>query len=828
MTDPEKSLPVSAPVPAESDPAEGAEPQPEEPRPEPLTPERVNEWNRYYDRYVSLSVLVLVFIVSANKITHSSIWEQLQTGRAILSRGMPVTTDLFSYTEAGKPWVNAHWLFDLGQALVFKAGSEVSPSDPADPISTSAKAEQFGAGTMVALSALARMLTALLLLKVRRPGPGTWWAAVCVAAAMGAVVSPAALLNPRSSGGLPGMILLGGLASPGMVTPGTWGLLLFVLELLLIHHAVNLGHKKAAFALPFLFALWANVDDSFLVGLMVLAAAAVGRVWDARRDGRESLTGPTAFGVLVASVAACLLNPSHVGVFTAAFEPFLGLIRTTGDRPTLDQLSFFSEELRKNGGEWRVQLSYYFVLVSFGLASFFLNRRRFSVGRFLVFLLVSVLWATLIRFGSEFAVVLAATAALNGQEWYETSFGTEGKLGRGWTFWSVGGRCVTLLVVSLCVMKALTGVGGFYNDTEFGFGFDPDDFAFEAAAFLRSAPIEGNVLNTTAAQGDALIWRAYPDRKTFYDSRRNLFSRKLLRTLRDTRVALSTDEIESWKSVLDEYKVSVVMLHMSSSLGGPPARVTYRALMQSLNWLPIYDDGQVVMFGRVDTGTPAADVAFFQSKALNAGALAFRQTRPTPPPDRLPSAVSWYDTVFQTRAMAKPQPHTDASRRWLAGPSYDPSSAVSLPDPRQLPPGHPRGQDRPGLQARRLPGVPPPRQRLPVPDAPGERAAERDRADAGECQEGHAGDPPSRGLDVPVPAAGHRPELRDPDDAPATVPGGPSRTDDAEPGTLPVVDHGQLPRPGQGPARNGGEVVPSGRFHSRRPGRLLAGPGAAQ
>ena len=70
--------------------------------PEPLTPETALEWNRYYDRYVAGGILVLAFIVSAHKITavSSSIWPMIRTGELIVRNGMPITTDIYSYTES--------------------------------------------------------------------------------------------------------------------------------------------------------------------------------------------------------------------------------------------------------------------------------------------------------------------------------------------------------------------------------------------------------------------------------------------------------------------------------------------------------------------------------------------------------------------------------------------------------------------------------------------------------------------------------------------------------------------------------------------------------
>src|SRR5206468_10279120 len=91
---------------------------------------------------------------------------------------------------------------------------------------------------------------------------------------------------------------------------------------------------------------------------------------------------------------------------------------------------------------------YYAALVGLGLASFVLNRRNFVFGRFLAFVVAAVLWAVASNyFTSAFALVLIASLALNGQEWYHRVFGVEGKMGAAWTVWSTGGRLVTIALI---------------------------------------------------------------------------------------------------------------------------------------------------------------------------------------------------------------------------------------------------------------------------------------------------------------------------------------------------------------------------------------------
>lgn len=700
MTQPEPTEPIPASDRESSTPAVGKAAEVEveaSPEPEPWTTERASEWNAYYDLYVMLGVLLLVFIVSANRITHSSIWSQLQVGRLIAERGAPVTTDLFSYTEAGKPWVNVPWLFDLVHAQIYRLARDLAPVDKTDTLASTFRAEQIGAGALVGLDALVRLLTAFSLMRIRRAGPGLWWSALCVILALGAVLSPPGLMLGGVSGSgtvaPPSVIrhalevmMLGGVAGPGIVSPGTWGLLLMALEMWLLHRAIHQGRRGAGFALVPLFVVWANVDESFLIGLLVLGAVAIGRVRPARGErmaapgqkpgGGEvppAFSFPSAMGVFAASTLACLLNPSHVNVFAAASGPLLGLFRPATDVPTLDQLSYFGQGIRQaNPAGWTQLLAYYLVLVALGYLSFVLNRRRFSLSRFLAFTLMTVLWGALIRSAPEFAVVLAVTVALNGQEWYHDRYGIEGRTGTGWSFWSVGGRLVTIMAIFALVGKALTGYGSSTAEPQFGFGYDPSEFAFEAADFLKSAPIVGNVLNTTLNQGDSLIWRAYPERKTYNDSRSHLFPPEVVNRRQEARKALSEDDPEGWKPLLDEYKISVLMIDAATSTR------THRVLSQSPNWILFHDDGDVILFGRADAAP--GDVAFFKANRLDPDALAFRRARPTPSPERPPSPITWMDSIFCARTLTRPQPHTEAARRWLSPPSTDPSVA-SLPDP---------------------------------------------------------------------------------------------------------------------------------------------------
>ncbi|HMF37763.1 MAG TPA: hypothetical protein VKF17_14035, partial [Isosphaeraceae bacterium] len=697
MTQPEASPPVPEQEQARLAPANGststavseADADAETvPQPQPWTPERVTEWNAYYDIYVMLAVLLLVFVVSSVRVDENNplLWTHLKTGELTAQRGYPVESDSFSYSETGTPWVNVPWLFQWSHAAIFRLVRDLVPPDPADPTANQASAEQLAIGVLIGINALARLITAWILLKIRRPGPGLWWSAVCVALALGAVVGPA-------------RILPGGIAGPGIVAPSTWGLLLLAIEMLLLHRAYNEGRRGALYGLVPLFLVWVNLDDSFFVGLLILAAAAVGRVLDGsspdtlvrrsassladgRSDEQKSLaeirpvSTSGGLGVLAVCVAVCLANPSTYRVFLTSMAPLLSVFGPQTEAFRFSEISYFGKQIQKQfQNDWYWLTGFYLLMVAIGLISFLLNARRFAWSRFLPFAVIAALWAILMGYRQEFAIVFAAVTAINGQEWYHDRYGTQGRLGFLPTLWSTGGRLVTLAVLFFCVSVAITGWGRLPDEPRFGFSFDANDFAFEAADYLaRQQEIKGNVLNTTAAQGDALIWKAYPARKTFIDGR-NVFSNEKREELRRLRVAIRDDVADEWKPALDRYDISAVMIDLAGASG---AIETYKRLTQSPNWIPFYDDGRVVLFGRADA--PEPDLATFNNYRLVPELRAYRVAQSVPSADRPPAPISWIDDFCKNRLAGRPQTHTNAAVRWLQGGMLE-GDLPTLPDP---------------------------------------------------------------------------------------------------------------------------------------------------
>jgi hypothetical protein len=666
---------ADAPAEAASATATATVEEPAPPAPEPWTPERVRAWNRYLDRYVVGGVLLLVLIGAMRPIAHSSLWAHLRAGQRILA-GRPITVDTLSFSREGQRWVNIPWLFEIaGWKLydsVYQGFVAQSPE----------RAEQMAAAALGLTHALLAMIAVVLILGVRRPGPGLWWAAVCAAMALGFFFVP----GGGGGGIMPGV---GGLATGHLdVSPETWGVVLMAAELLLLYRGLHRGRRLALWALPLLFLAWANIDESFAFGLVVMVGwilgATITRLLDPSAEGSETPVWQAPVVALL-SVAACFANPSTFDGVALAFAPYVQAARRLVGQPTTvltsDALGFFDAQSQSAFGPGlaRLYMAFYLVVVWSGLLSFALNWRRFAPARFAAYVVAAVLWATLVRLAPFFGLVWAATLTLNGQEWYQDRFGTEGRLGAGWKLWSDGGRAATIIGLFLAIFVAITGFGTPPGSSVFGLGLEDAELAFRTADFVRDLDTQGKVMNLSLAHGDALVWRA-PERGSFIDNRRGLFPESMRDELRALREALRTGDRDGWTEILSRYGGEAGVTALMVAPHQSQDRAVYQALMRSPHWVPIFDGGNAVLFGRLDV--PGPDAEQFKALRLDPDQVVYRRYDPIERSAERPPVASWWiDQLLRYRNLKPMRPQVLAADRWLGAlldppPTLDPARCL--------------------------------------------------------------------------------------------------------------------------------------------------------
>ena len=154
------------------------------------------------------------------------MWWHIRTGELILSTHHWATTDPYSYTAAGAPWMSCEWLGDVVFAVVYRVGG------------------------LRGLEALLVVLASAVMLALY--GFATLRSGNCKAAF---VVSGVLLVLAAASFNL---------------RPQMLGYLFLILTLIALE-LFRQGKQRAVWLLPMLFLLWVNTHGSWIVGLATVA-----------------------------------------------------------------------------------------------------------------------------------------------------------------------------------------------------------------------------------------------------------------------------------------------------------------------------------------------------------------------------------------------------------------------------------------------------------------------------------------------------------------------------------------------------------------------------
>jgi hypothetical protein len=597
-------------------------------------------------------VLLLAFLLASVPARNSDLWMHLATGRALVHGEYHFGEDPFAQTTAGVYWVNHAWLSDLAAFGLYTL---------------------IGGAGLVVLKALLAVALAAVLVFQGRAGRGLWAASACAALAVLAI-SPGLLLQPMALSFLFLALTLWFLERarlPLTPTPLPRG-----------ERGRGEGQPAvisftAYWPLLVLFALWVNLDAWFFLGPLVVALYAVGQALQAfvgpdRDDPRAVRRGEAGvLGlVLLAGLAACLLNPHHVYAFLAppsqlAVSPAALELRQERLFQGL-ALSPFSADYFHPAQGGNVAGCSYFLLVLLSAGSFVLNREGWRWRRALVWLALFGLSAVQARAVPFFAVAAGPILALNAQEYFARRRAASRWAASAAARWAVAGRVVSLLGGLLVVAAAWPGWLQAFPFEPRGWAAEPDPALVRAAAQLRQWRQDGvigpddHAFPTSADAANQLAWLC-PEEKGFLDTRLTPFPRAAaadyLAVWRGLVVGRDAEAAGGdWREVLRRNKVTHVIVNDSDPARG--AAWAARLTADPDEWTLVSLEGGTTVYAWRDRDwlgwAGPAEKDRLAAYAPDWDRLALRpaadRKAPAEGPGRDPEPPGWADPFVKPRA----------------------------------------------------------------------------------------------------------------------------------------------------------------------------------
>lgn len=505
-----------------------------------------------WERILFASVLVWSFLALCFPLYDTDFWWHLKTGEWILAgNGIPYV-DLYTFTDADKPWIDLHWGFQVLITLVFWIGGV--------PLVTIVKAATYTASVAIAwLAGGARL-------------PVWKKAAIWI---------------------LPVICIVGrGNERPEMLT------MLFLAMWLWLATTTD-SRPHLIWYLPLVQLVWVNCHALFVLGLIVgfcYAVDAVIREVLPGRFGLEPRTGGPDFrtvwivGGLVA--LACFVNPYFE---EGAMFPWT-LYR---------KFSIPSEKefYARNIGEFqppiqfvlRYGLNNIYILAELGVwlitaVSFIwllASRLRWSPFRFLLFICYSHLAWQASRNTGIFALVSAFIACENFAQAAEPSGAGEQEQPRSRM---IRTKAMIAVVAALC----LAVVTGLWNEMgeknkPFRLGEAPRWFIHDAARFAGQPGFPEIAFVANIGQAEVYVYHNGPDRRVFMDARLEVCTKETFEVYNSILADMSTGN-PNWQNRFPNGLLPVVILDSRTS------RSAISGLLNTPTWRLVFADSAAAVF----------------------------------------------------------------------------------------------------------------------------------------------------------------------------------------------------------------------------------------
>ena len=408
----------------------------------------------------------------------------------------------------------------------------------------------------------------------------------------------------------------------------------------------RVGRFWPGWPLAVLFVAWANTDQWFVLGLVVVSVIRLGQAVDSRTRGRLEATLLRWAASTAVLVGLSCLSPSHVGGLRVPAElqaAVTALNSPTASTPTVH--SPFTADYLELFGTNSSALSYYPLLALSGL-SFLLNVRGWRWASFLPWLLLAAVSGVEARTVPFFAVLAGPVTAWNLQQFFARRQSTPP---RRWV--RVVGAGLGVVVAAAFLLAAWPG---WLQNPPYG----PRQWAVEVppaieggAEYLRRAHAGGawdadsRTLHVSPDTRGAFAWFCPEDARLTDDS--------LLADLRNP------DQQSKARERLRQLKITRVVVWAGESSRASQETLN-RLLATPDEWPVLHLTGGLVVFGWVDPA--ASPPKQYGSWAVDFDRLAFRpdateQAPPGPPP----APPQWWEQLWVPAYPVRPAGRDEAA-----------------------------------------------------------------------------------------------------------------------------------------------------------------------
>lgn len=510
---------------------------------------------RFWDRLLLAAVLLWAFLGMCVPMYDTDFWWHLKTGEWILSgHGIPAV-DLYTFTDADKPWIDLHWGFQILITIIYKIGGV--------PLVTLAKATIITAAIAITWTASGERLPA--------------WKKALVWL-------------------LPIVCIMGrGIERPEMLSQ------LFLSLWLWIARKSDDRPGLMWWLIP-LQLIWINCHALFILGLVVGVCYGIDAVVREAARGRYGLPvrdkGPVPGEILIVALLIGLVSFINPYFEQGVLFPFTLYQKFSSEQEFYSKvigefqqpIQFVMSSIRMH--RLNTLFNLYFLaevgtwlIAAFSFVWLFVRKREWSLFRLLMFAAYSHLAWEATRNTNIFALVAGFVACEN--------FAAAGRVPQAGQRTVPGGYATKSMIAvmgALCVL-VVTGIWNQIGekDKPFGLGERPNWYIHDAVKFAGQPGFPHLAFVSTNGQAAVYDYHNGPDRKVFMDARLEVCTRQTFQSFLAIEDFMTHGDM-SWEAIFRNSELPVVILDSRN------ARGPLNGMLNTPTWRLVFADRTAAVF----------------------------------------------------------------------------------------------------------------------------------------------------------------------------------------------------------------------------------------